>query len=87
MANDRLIIVCDTCGGWKTLVKYSPGGSDYIPESGGWIALHLMHCHPFAFCNDLKGVTGFHLITESSEELDTSVNFEKQNMLPPDPIK
>jgi len=71
MADDRLFIKCDTCGGWKMLMKQI-GGNLSTRENGilAWLDSHG-GCHPRAMSNDLGGVVGLSLHTEASIENGT----------------
>lgn len=83
MANDRLIIRCDTCGGWKMLMKHFPG--TLATRDNGilkWLDAHG-DCHPNLYGGDLCGVTGFSLHTEAALEEGGELRHDRQNALPP----
>jgi len=65
MANDRVFIQCNVCGGWKMLLKFFPGTLATM-DNGilEWLDTHGP-CHPRFFSNDLGGNPGFKLFTES----------------------
>ncbi len=76
MANDRVMIRCDSCGGWKMLLKHFAGIG---PKARGneileWLDSHA-ECHPNFEESDLGGSPGFSLHTEGSPSLKP----EKQN--------
>lgn len=79
MANDRLMIKCDTCGAWKMLMKHMGAGL-YTTDNGilPWVDSHG-ECHSRAFHVDLDGVPGFSLHCEGADALDPA----KQNAGPP----
>lgn len=82
MANDRIFIRCDTCGGWKMLMKHYPG--TLATRDNGileWIDAHG-ECHPNLYGGDLAGVTGFSLHTESACGAD-ELQPDRQNALRP----
>ena len=83
MANDRVMIKCDSCGAWKMLLKHMGGGL-YPCDNGilPWLGEHG-ECHPHAYSTDLRGIPGFSLHCEGAEALDP----KKQNLLPPDEIR
>lgn len=69
MANDRVYIVCKSCGSWKMFLKHFAGNMSTRPEFKvlRWIDEHCK-CHPNLNRNDLGGDPGFYMVTESSEE-------------------
>ena len=80
MADDRLQLRCDFCGGWVTLMRYSMthglgmervcGSPTHMRLLMEWIDTHAQ-CHPRAQdCkHDLGGVAGWSLVPESLEPL------------------
>jgi hypothetical protein len=72
MANDRIFIVC-CCGAFTMLLKHYPGGTaNYNPSWGrtsNWIEEHSV-CNPNIWESDLRGETGFRLVTENDSQLD-----------------
>lgn len=78
MANDRVFIVCKTCGAWKMLLKHFPGSLG-TRDNGilEWLDSHGA-CHPQYYNSDLQGNPGFKLATEDG--LASGVlDWEKQN--------
>jgi len=65
MANDRIFIKCDYCGGWKMLLKFFPG---YLYNTNNgiieWIEVHA-NCRPDLFDGCLSA-PGFSLHTEAA---------------------
>jgi len=74
MADDRLQLRCDFCGGWVTLMRYSMTQGLHLSADhdklATWIDTHAQ-CHPRAQdCkHDLGGVAGWSLVPESLEPL------------------
>ena len=63
MANDRIWLVCRTCGREKLLAKYYPTlYSDPVPDVSEWA---LEHIHSETRGLDLRGDVCFDLRTES----------------------
>lgn len=86
MANDRLLIKCDTCGGWKMLMKHFPG--ELATRDNGileWLDAHGK-CHQNLYGTDLGGIVGFSLHTEDAISVDGSLKPDKQNAEPPAPL-
>ena len=70
MANDRIWIVCTTCGERTLLTKHLPscdlgsGGFWQPPEKlYEWLTEHLDH-HPNQYCMDLGGNPGLVFVTD-----------------------
>ena len=80
MANDRVFIKCNGCGGWKMLLKYFPNTGSTTRDNGilKWLDAHA-GCHQRAGHPDLDGDTGFELFAESGVD---SLDYEKQNTTP-----
>lgn len=76
MANDRVIIKCSGCGGWKMLLKHFVGAGPKTRDNGvlDWLDSHAK-CHPHWKNISLEGNPGFTLHTEESLDLD----WNKQN--------
>lgn len=83
MANDRIFIKCQTCGGWKMLMKHFPGTMETVDNGVlEWIGAHGV-CHPRLYNEDLGGVPGFSLHTEEDCGEGGELRPDKQNALPP----
>lgn len=65
MANDRVMIRCDGCGEWTTMLTYSHMVP--VPWEGilGWLDAHAEH-HPHCFAPHLNEVPGFSIHMESA---------------------
>jgi hypothetical protein len=72
VANDRIIIKCDTCGASKTLMKYYPTLMAETPVVEMYVWMY-QHSHPPCreISYDLDGAPGFTLTTESADEPPT----------------
>jgi len=83
MANDRVMLRCDSCGAFMMFLKHYPGllgtySEDWTAKFLAWTNAHC-RCHPHFFHGDLCDNPGFSLHTEGSEALD----YTKQNAPPP----
>ena len=70
MANDRVYLRCQKCGGIKLLAKYWGDGfalRDAEPIED-FLLLHQTECH--SLTHDLEGKVGFDLIVETAEDWD-----------------
>ncbi len=68
MANDRLMLVCDTCGADVVIYKFYPDGG-WTPEKaaerlGEFIGTHLEDCHGKHGQGHLGADSGFSVVTE-----------------------
>lgn len=81
MANDRVMIKCKACGGWKMLLKHFPVQGPKTRDNGilEWLDAHAA-CHPRAFAADLDGNPGFDLHTEDA--IGEALAPDKQNYAP-----
>jgi hypothetical protein len=76
MADDRVILVCKGCGGWKMLLKHFATSGPTTRDNGilPWLDTHA-DCHPHRYNVSLHGDPGFIICTE-----DTNLDFSKQNV-------
>lgn len=79
MADDRIFIMCDTCGGWKMLLKHYAGMGPTSYDNGilEWLDTHA-YCHPRNLYPDLES-PGFSLHTEKALEENGAFKMEDQN--------
>lgn len=77
MANDRVIIRCDYCGGWKMLLKHFATSGPTTRDNGilEWLDTHR-NCGGQIGMDELPG-PGFSLHTESA--IGSELDPEKQN--------
>lgn len=74
MANDRIYLRCNKCGPKEDICLYKMMGNGLyldssipVSEYADWLERHV-GCHPQAYGNDLEGVAGFCVLTESDVE-------------------
>lgn len=82
MANDRVFIKCNYCGGWKMLLKFYPTDGLFTTDNKilEWLNTHR-RCHPKSYDADLGDDPGFSLHTENA--IGTALNPEKRDMKGP----
>ena len=82
MANDRVFIKCETCGGWKMLLKFFPTSGLTTRDNDilEWLDTHA-RCHPRSYNGNLGGDPGYTLHTEDSLE-NGGLDYSKQNRTP-----
>lgn len=80
MSNDRLLLVCKTCGGFLPIMSHYPGdlSAGDTTRLKGWLNGHAQ-CNSHYFDDDLAGESHLLIVTEAyAPNLDIS----KQGYLP-----